>query len=274
MDISVVIPVYNRAAYIKKALDSVIRQTCPPAEIVVVDDGSTDETQSVLATYRDIYVIRHNTNRGVSAARNSGIKEAKGEWIAFLDSDDLWTQNKLETNVVFHEENPHYLIFQNQEVWIRNGRRVNPKKKHRKYAGRIFRQSLPMCIISPSAVMVHREVFNDVGFFDESFPVCEDYDLWLRITPRYEVGLDPNEGTIKYGGHDDQLSRQLPAMDIWRIRSMEKQLENPLVKGQDRTCLIKEMIYKLQIYIQGADKRSRSIERERALLMRLQKMTA
>jgi glycosyltransferase involved in cell wall biosynthesis len=271
MKISVVIPVFNRENMISRTLDSVLTQSRMADEIIVIDDGSTDDTRKVIHTYPGIKTIHHEETRGVSAARNSGICAAKYEWIAFLDSDDVWKKTKLEQNERYFEMNPSLRIFQNEETWIRNGRFANPKKKHLKHEGWIFKQCLPICIISPSAVLVHTEVFDNVGLFDEAFPVCEDYDLWLRVTPHFRVGLDPSETTIKYGGHSDQLSRKYKAMDLWRIRSMQKQLNEKILSEADRDALKLEMKSKLKIYIKGAQKRNKEISQEELLLKTLEK---
>jgi glycosyltransferase involved in cell wall biosynthesis len=270
MKISVVIPVFNRANMISKALNSVLSQSRKADEIIVIDDCSTDDTKEVLKMYNSVKIIRQETNRGVAAARNAGISAAKYEWIAFLDSDDIWKKNKLDQNEHYFKMNPAFRIFQNQEVWIRKGRFANPKKKHIKHEGWIFKQCLPLCIISPSAVLVHKEVFNKVGLFDETFPVCEDYDLWLRVTQHFRVGLDPSETTIKYGGHADQLSQKYEALDLWRIRSMQKQLNVKRLSQSDREALVLELISKLKIYINGAKKRYKDVSREELLLKTLQ----
>lgn len=257
MQISVIIPVYNRPNLIKRAVDSVLSQTEPPLEIIVVDDGSTDETAELLHAYGTQLKVIRQENQGVSAARNRGIEAARGDWIAFLDSDDAWLPEKLKMVREFHQQNPSYQIFQNEEIWIRHGRRVNPRKKHQKYGGWIFRQSLPLCIVSPSAVIIKRHVFKKVGTFDESFPVCEDYDLWLRISRQYPIGLDPRPGIIKYGGHDDQLSRKYWGMDHYRLKAMEKHLSDPTLTGDERIWVLDEMILKLQVLISGYKKRAK-----------------
>ena len=126
---------------------------------------------------------------GVSAARNLGVRQSRGRLIAFLDSDDLWQPDKLKIQVRFMENSPEVQICQTDEVWIRHGVRVNPRIKHRKPSGDIFERSLDLCLVSPSAVMMTRELFDRSGGFDESLPVCEDYDLWLRIARDYPVPL-------------------------------------------------------------------------------------
>jgi len=185
--VSVIIPTYNRALYLKEAIDSVLSQDFCDFELIVVDDGSTDATSDIIDSYNGAFRYICQRHRGVSAARNTGISHAKGTFVAFLDSDDLWLPKKLSAQVDFFREHPEALICQTEEIWIRNGTRVNSKKRHKKYSGDIFEKALPLCIVSPSAVMIKKNLFDLVGLFDESLPVCEDYDLWLRISARYPV---------------------------------------------------------------------------------------
>ncbi len=258
MKISVIIPVYNRAQMVKRAIDSVLAQTDPVHEIIVVDDGSTDATPMVLKDYQHRIHIVRQTNKGVSAARNAGIHEATGDWLAFLDSDDEWLPEKLSLAKDFLNHHPEYLIFQSEEIWIRRGKRVNPKKKHQKYGGWIFKQSLPLCIVSPSAVVIHRSVFEHVGVFDESFPVCEDYDLWLRVARKFPIGLDRRFGIIKYGGHDDQLSKKYWGMDFYRVKAIEKHLNDDSLPLELKIAALQEALKKLMILIKGFKKRAKS----------------
>ncbi|MEJ2545676.1 MAG: glycosyltransferase [Calditrichaceae bacterium] len=260
MNFSVIIPVFNRKKLIQRAIKSVINQTRSAQEIIVINDGSTDGTQSVLSEYKDSIKIINQSNRGVSAARNAGIRIAKNEWLTFLDSDDEWHKDKLLKAEEFHVRYPEYKIFQSNEIWIRNGRRVNPKNKHQKYEGWIYKQSLPLCIVSPSAVVIKKEVFQKVGLFDEDFVVCEDYDLWLRISRIYKIGLDDYQGIVKYGGHADQLSRKYWGMDHYRIKAMEKQINDPLLPDDLREATLRELCIKLKILIKGYQKRNKNTD--------------
>lgn len=256
--VSVIVPVYNRAKLVTRAIDSVLKQSRPPLEIIVVDDGSTDETPDVLRQYGSKIKIIRQAHRGVSAARNRGIRSARGQWIALLDSDDEWLPKKLAMAEEFHHAHPEYLIFQSEEIWIRKGKRVNPKKKHRKYGGWIFKQSLPLCIVSPSAVIFHRSLLEQVGLFDESFPVCEDYDLWLRVAKKFPVGLDERAGIIKYGGHEDQLSHQYWGMDYFRVLAMEKHIDDAHLASDLKEALLKEILSKLNVLLTGYKKRNKT----------------
>jgi len=260
MKISVVIPAYNRETMIKRAVDSVLRQTRPADEIIVVNDGSTDKTAEVLIQYgNQIRVLNNEKKKGVSAARNRGIEEADGQWITLLDSDDEWLPEKLSVQETWLINNPEYRICQTDEIWIRNGKRVNPMNKHQKFHGNIFIPSLRLCLVSPSSVMFEKSLFVETGGFDESLPVCEDYDLWLRIALNYPVGLIRVPGILKYGGHPDQLSRSEWGMDRYRIIALEKLLEqNPDMPDEKRRHVLKELIYKLEILYKGSLKRKNS----------------
>jgi glycosyltransferase involved in cell wall biosynthesis len=257
--VSVIIPTYNRADLVRQALASVKAQTYRDFEIVVVDDGGTDGTFEALAAGREIRVLRHPSRRGVSAARNTGIAAARGEWLAFLDSDDLWLPDKLARQILLLEGQPELLICQTEETWVRRGVRVNKPLSHRKVAGRIFLPSLKRCMISPSAVILNRRLLADHGGFDETLPAAEDYDLWLRLTWRYEVGLVDEPLVIKRGGHPDQLSAQW-GLDRFRIRALVKLLAEPDLPDPYARAARRMLAVKCAIYAQGCDKRGRQTE--------------
>ena len=255
--VSVVIPTYNRRESLARALDSVLWQTHAAREIVVVDDGSSDATPQLIADhYRQVSYIRQ-ANCGVSSARNRGIEVASGTWIAFLDSDDEWLPTKLERQLAELRSAPAYRVSHCNEIWIRSGQRVNPKHKHRKSGGWIFQQCLPLCAISPSAVLIHRNVFADIGLFDETLPVCEDYDLWLRLCARYPVQFIDTALVVKYGGHADQLSSRYEAMDRFRIKALEKIVGAPYLTPGDHVAALKMLLEKIAVYLHGAEKRGR-----------------
>jgi glycosyltransferase involved in cell wall biosynthesis len=257
--VSVIIPTYNRGWTLRAAVDSVLAQNYRDFELIVVDDGSTDNTAEILQSYGpDVQVLRQ-ANAGVSAARNTGVDSAKGIFIAFLDSDDRWLPDKLGVQVDFFASHPEAVICQTEETWIRKGKRVNPKKVHQKPSGRIFKASLALCLVSPSAVMLRKALIDEIGGFDETLPACEDYDLWLRVSARYPVHLLRTPLIIKNGGHADQLSR-MPGLDRYRIKAIEKILSTGTLSADRRRAAIEMLLRKAAIYAGGCRKRGKNKE--------------
>lgn len=252
--VSVIIPSYNRAHTLPRALDSVLAQTRPADEIIVVDDGSTDDTEQLITRDYPQVIYLKQQNLGVSAARNLAIQQAHSEWLALLDSDDAWLPHKLEKQLSLLAEQPMFKIIHSDEIWIRNGVRVNQMKKHSKSGGWIFQHCLPLCAISPSAVVIHRELFNEIGLFDETLPACEDYDLWLRITARYPVLYCDEALITKYGGHEDQLSQQHWGMDRFRIKALNNCIAQGLLNEKDHLAAEQMLQRKLQVLLKGAKK--------------------
>ncbi len=261
--VSVIIPTRDRAALVAEAAQSVLAQRGPTFEVIVVDDGSTDETARALAPLRERLRYHRQDARGVSAARNAGAALAHGEWLAFLDSDDLWRQRKLAAQMAFHTEHAGIDISQTEEIWIRDGVRVNPCRHHHKPSGDVFLPSLRRCLISPSAVMLRRTLFEACGGFDESLPVCEDYDFWLRICSRAPVGLIPLPLVVKRGGHADQLSRRYWGMDRFRVASLAKLLVSGVVGEAKRQAVIDMLSEKCAILARGAERRGQYDEAAR-----------
>lgn len=253
-DVSVVIPTFNRLSLLGEALKSVREQSLPPRQLLVVDDGSTDGTWDWLQAQKGLIALRQE-NRGPAAARNLGASAAETEYLAFLDSDDLWLPQKLEIQTAFLEENPEYGFCQTEEIWFRDGVRVNPMKKHAKPSGQVFEACLSRCLISPSAVMFRREFFQELGGFDESFEVCEDYELWLRAALRSPFRTLEEPLTVKRGGHADQLSQAHWGMDRFRVRALEKTLASSQLDAAQAQALRAELRSKLEILSQGFAKR-------------------
>ncbi|MBN1625471.1 MAG: glycosyltransferase family 2 protein [Deltaproteobacteria bacterium] len=262
-EVSVIIPTFNRAQKVARAISSVLGQTFRDFDVIVIDDGSTDETTVALEGFKDnITLIRHPENMGVSAARNSGIRASQSPFIAFLDSDDYWLPEKLETQMQFFREHTEAVACQPEEIWVRNGRRVNPWRKHIKPSGDIFKSSLKLCVVSPSAVMLRRGIFDEAGLFDEDLPVCEDYDLWLRISCRYPIHLINKYMLVKEGGHHDQLSSMLKGMDRYRIKAMVKLLQEGCLNRDQASAVHDELEKKCRIYGNGCIKRGKTEEGE------------
>mgnify|MGYP001480545450 FL=1 len=266
MNISAVIPTFNRGHCLLRAINSILAQTTPVDEIIVVDDGSNDKTYDLLLkselldTRGQLPNIRYlyQENKGVSAARNLGIKEAENEYIALLDSDDAWIETKIERQVLKLEEKKlSCRITHTEEIWLKDGQRINPKKKHNKSGGFIFEKCLPLCCISPSSVLLHRTLFDEYGFFDETLPACEDYDMWLRLCAFEEVLFVEEALTIKYGGHADQLSRAFWGMDRFRVQALEKLINSGKLSKIQRSQALEMLVKKIEILLLGAKKREK-----------------
>ncbi len=260
MKISVIIPTYNRAVLLREAVLSVIRQTLQDREIIIVDDGSTDNTcdhiRDLIDRYRFIRYISLPVNKGVSHARNTGISNSCGEYLAFLDSDDSWRKRKLEIQLK-EMVSSRFKISYTNERWIMNGSFKNQGRRHKKFTGDIFSHAIRLCMVSPSSVMFERSVFEKAGCFNEDLPVAEDYEMFIRASIFYEFLYVDNPLVIKYGGHDDQLSRSKSMMDTYRIKALEnifRQYKKDL--SQDRELLLlQEIIRKSNIVSNGAYKR-------------------
>ena len=235
MHVSVIIPTYNRKEFTKEAVDSVRAQSFQDLELIVIEDKE---------------------QKGPATARNQGVLKAKGKYIAFLDSDDLWDKRKLEKQLEYLRNNPEFKICYTNEKWVRNGEHLNQMKKHQKHHGWIFDKCLPLCIISCSSILMERRMFDELGGLDESLPVCEDYDLWLRMSLRYPIAYLDEKLMVKRGGHPDQLSRKYWGMDRFRIRALEKLLKMKL-SNEQRELVLQELGRKYNILLSGSRKRNK-----------------
>ena len=254
--ISVVIPTFNRLIYLERAIKSVLNQTIKVNEIIIVDDGSNDGTSEFIhSKYPDLKYI-FQSNSGVSAARNVGITTAKSNWIAFLDSDDEWVNNKLKEQVTQLELEPEINFCHSNELWIRNGNKIKQKNSHQKFGGLIFDKCLDKCRISPSTVICKKTLLIKLEGFDEDFFICEDYDLWLRVTSQNPVLYIDKPLIIKYGGHHDQLSKNSEGTEKYHIKSLEKLIKQDFPHEQ-QTSMKNMLIKKLKIYANGAKKRGK-----------------
>lgn len=254
---SIIIPTFGRPDRVKVAVESVFAQRCAAWELIVVCDGAQPQTEAALAPYMSDprFSLITQAHAGVSTARNTGIARARGTWIAFLDDDDLWHSDKL----AYQRDWMHatgYLASQCDELWIRHGKRVNPMKKHAKPSGWIFPNCVELCAVSPSAVMLNRHVLDTIGLFNTDFPVCEDYELWLRVSLHYPVGNLPTPLVTKFGGHADQLSRQHHSMDAWRVKALEMILQAPAIEAKPhwKEKAIQGIIERCKILAKGAEK--------------------
>jgi glycosyltransferase involved in cell wall biosynthesis len=265
--VSVIIPTHNRRDLVCEAVESALAQRDATAEVIVIDDGSTDDTAAALARFGGRIRYRRQPSRGVAAARNAGARLATGEWLAFLDSDDLWCADKLARQLAYHAQHPALRASQTGEIWIRNGMRVNPCRHHRKPDGDIFPASVARCVVSPSAVLLQRRLFAALGGFDEGLAVCEDYELWLRLGLREPVGLLDAPLVIKRGGHGDQLSRRYWGMDRFRVAALARLLATEPLHGPRRAVAVDTLRRKCAVLAQGARRRGRFDEAERYLAL-------
>lgn len=264
--VSVIIPVYNRSGLLRRALKSVLNQTYKNLEVVIVDDGSDDgiDVNDSIKRYDGRFLlVRQPENLGVSSARNAGFEQSRGEWIAFLDSDDEWHRDKVSRQVEWLEKNPGFRIVQTREIWIRRGVRVNPPRTHEKIGGEIFKESLERCMITPSSVMLERGLFKEAGGFNEALPACEDYDLWLRIAGRWPVGLVDDYLLIRYGGHPDQLSSTVPVLDRFRVKALLDILKAGWLTKKQVELVRKVLGKKARIVANGYRKREKEEEYEK-----------
>ena len=247
MKITAIIPTFNRASHIKTAIESILSQSYKIDEIIIVDDGSTDDTQKILKNFKNIKIIK-TKNLGVSHARNIGVRESKNSWISFLDSDDLWLRDKIENQVAFHKQNTNILFSHTAEKWLRRGKIVKYPKSLNKPSGECFLQNISTCKIATSSILLHKSIFTDIGYFDEKLKVCEDYDLWLRISYKFSMGLIEKEQIIKNAGHP-QLSSSIFAIDRYHIYSLKK-----FLNSKYKNDVKNEIIKKCNILVNGAIK--------------------
>jgi len=255
--VSVIIPTFNRADLVSDAIDSVLHQIVPPDDIIVVDDGSTDNTLQKLDNYRAKISIITQENKGVAAARNRGIQAAAGEWLTFLDSDDLWVPQKLQVQKTALAENPDFRICYTGETWQRSDKPVSPKKQPQRFSGWIYKHCLPRCIVAASSVIIHRSILEHIGYFDETLPACEDYDLWLRISQKYPVLFVPEELIIKRTGSWRCLSGQT-GLDKYRIIALKNMLERNDLSENQKELTHRVLHQKCAIYAKGCRKHGKS----------------
>lgn len=258
LKISVVIPVHNRPDLLQKAVSSVSRQSFAPFEILVVDDGSSPAI-GILNDLNSIRVriLRHEQNQGVSAARNLGIQEAEGEWIALLDSDDEWMEDKLQKQVHHIEQHKGLHAVHTGEKWIRNGNEVIPPAYLNKSPENLWERSLQHCLICPSSVLLHKSIFETIGSFNENLAVCEDYEFWLRLLLHEEIGLVGEKLVTKHGGHPDQLSTTTWGMDRFRVQALINLIESSLLNENQCISAIHVLVNKCLILAKGSQKRGK-----------------
>lgn len=253
--VSVIIPVHNRPVLVKRALSSVVNQSFKNLELIVVDDGSTDSTPlEVEKSYPDVKLIK-TLHRGVSAARNAGIKVSSGEYVAFLDSDDAWEKDKLKHQVDYLKTHENTMWVHTDERWIRNGEEVSKPLRYKKCGGDVFFNLLELTMIGASTVMVRADFFKEAGLFDEEMVVCEDNDLWLRMALLSPAGYIDAKLAGKYAGHDGQLSRTVLHQDTYRVKSFAKLLRGGRLSKVQRGAVLEVLKKKLGYIISALERK-------------------
>ncbi|NOT79806.1 MAG: glycosyltransferase family 2 protein [Bacteriovoracaceae bacterium] len=263
MQIDIIIPTYNRAHTLERALNSIFHQTYTDFQIYLIDDASTDETALIKEKYINDPRFHYHfleVSQGVSHARNIGVALGNSQYVSFLDSDDEWLPLKLDEQVKHLTKNPDCQFIHSEEIWIRNGVRVNPKLKHNKNSTDLFQRSLEHCLISPSTVVIKRDLFLSLGGFDTSMTVCEDYDLWLKVLVSRDVIYISSPLINKYGGHADQLSIKFVAMDYWRIKSLFNLLKNKEVCSLQKLKITEVIIKKSKLLLSNYKKYNNQIQ--------------
>ena len=266
--VTIIIPTYNRKSYLEDAIDSVLGQNFTHFGIIVVDDGSDDGTADLVRGLGDpkkLEYMRFSHSGVPGKVRNAGARMAKGNYLAFLDSDDLWKPEKLTRQIAFFEEHPGIWICHSREIWQRGEKIVSQAGQRHKRSGYIFPGAVKKCIIGPSTVMMRRELFEEFGGFREDLEIAEDYELWLRITAKYPVGHIDEPLVIKRGGHSDQLSEKYGQIEIFRIKALLLNLEAGTFRGEHQELAARELVRKCRIYAAGCEKRGKSEEARRYL---------
>jgi glycosyltransferase involved in cell wall biosynthesis len=274
IEFSLVIPVYNRRELLLEALSSVLAQTRLPTEIILVDDGSSDGSAEAARFFLaekgggvswNILTLEHSGMAG--AVRNRGVEAARSEWIAFLDSDDLWEPEKLASQEAYIAAHPNVRLVHTREKWLRGDKIISQKKQKHKREGDIFSDALVKCIIGPSTTVIRKDLWDQTGGFRENIEIAEDYELWLRITAGDAVGYIDTPLITKRAGGWDQLSEKYGQIEKFRLQGLGDLVESDWFRKQgleERRCELArgEFIRKCQIYALGCEKRGR---REEAL---------
>jgi glycosyltransferase involved in cell wall biosynthesis len=260
--VSVIIPVHDRIELLMQAVASVRAQTYQAFELIVVDDGSRVPVASFLPKPEGIppepaKIVRIEHCGLPGQVRNEGARRARGRFLAFLDSDDLWLTEKLFRQVEWHLGHPEIPISHTREIWIRGEREISQKGQRHRRAGDIFTDALKKCIIGPSTTMIERSLFESVGGFRDDLEIAEDYELWLRITDRFPVGYIDEALTVKRAGHS-QLSEKYGQIENFRIAALQRLVDREIFTVAHRPEAREELSRKCAIYAAGCRKRGRT----------------
>ena len=259
--VSVVIPTYNRVDLLRQAVSSVLRQSYAPLELIVVDDGSTDATAAAMDPPAGVRLVRQQHTGMPGQVRNAGVRLARGAYLAFLDSDDLWLPHKLAVQIAAAQA-AGAAITHTRERWVRNGQIVSQRRQRHRRSGDLFAESLRKCVIGPSTVLLLRGAFEEAGGFREDLEIAEDYELWLRLTARHPVAYVERESVIKRAGHGDQLSERYGYIELFRLRALRDLVEGHCFAPARHAAAAAELARKARICAAGCRKRGRVSEAE------------
>ncbi len=215
-DVSVVIATRNREILVKQAIDSALAQSAPVREVIVVDDGSVDATRAQLAAYGDRIRVFHQENQGASAARNLAIQASRGEWIAFLDDDDVWLDTKIERQMALVRQNPRLGIVYcsdyavDEQLRVLHTRQAIPENR-----GDVFERLLVKNFIFTSCVLARRDLIEKAGYMNRAYQFAEDWDLWLRIAATHPVDFVPEPLVLYRQSSSACLTRELSAVKCY-----------------------------------------------------------
>ncbi|MBT3274794.1 MAG: glycosyltransferase family 2 protein [Spirochaetales bacterium] len=286
--ISVIIPVYNRFRLLSEAVGSVLSQTFKDYELILVDDGSDDplvrisrtgllaSTEALTEASRQggisctlpaglekptsFRCLRIDHTGMPGAARNRGAEAARGRYIAFLDSDDLWLPDKLKRQYSLMEGKKECRISHTRELWLRNGKTVSQKSQKHQREGQLFNDSLVKCIVGPSTVMMDRKLYLEHGGFREDLEIGEDYELWLRILASNPISYVDAPLTIKRAGHGDQLTGKYGHIEYFRIQALKDLVDRGSVAAENLSAARTELSRKCRIYSSGSAKRGKETD--------------
>lgn len=294
--VSVIVPTFNKKEQVREALQSVLDQKFQDIEILIADDGSTDGTP--LALFKELGAqpeaidvlakmgnnsirpfthafqcggitvqYHYGINRGLSTARNRGIKSARGEYIAFLEPDDFWAPHHLSELISHLKRNREVKVCRVSERLIREGKSRAPKHPANRTTGWLFEASLDSSLMSISTVICHRSCFSICGCFDENMPACEEYDLWIRISSHFPIGfLDCNSVTRRTPRPADSIRAW--NWDRFRVYALEKAFQSGHITPEQRYLVAQSIVLKCERLVEGfkrqkSDERSNFYERKR-----------
>lgn len=258
--VDVIIPAYERPQLLREAIDSVLAQTLASLRLIIVDDASPlPLAEQMHLEDSRVTFLRLSRNTGPGGARNAGVAAGNAPFVGFLDSDDLWVSEKLEKQMAQFESDPALQWVHANEEWQRHGKTVLQRSEHRKQGGDFLERAFARCLIANSAVMFRRSFYEKHSGFNAHFPVCSDFELWLRMLADSPIGFLDEALVIKRAGDWPQVS-STPETDRYRVLALHRfyrQHKNEPRFEELAGILFDEAIYKCQILLKGAVKYGR-----------------